>query len=109
MCVYDLFCLPQAVENLCSYKVSPVLYKQLRQVCEDHVQAQILQFREYPSSACVCERERERECVCERERESVCVCVCERERVCVCVCERERECVCVCVRERERVCVCVCV
>lgn len=40
--------LSQAVENLCSYKVSPTLYKQLRQVCEDHVQAQIHQFREYP-------------------------------------------------------------
>ena len=38
----------KAVENLCSYKVSPTLYKQLRQVCEDHVQAQIYQFREYP-------------------------------------------------------------
>lgn len=38
----------QAVENLCSYKVSPTLYKQLRQVCEDHVRAQIHQFREYP-------------------------------------------------------------
>lgn len=38
----------KAVENLCSYKVSPTLYKQLRQVCEDHVQAQIFQFREYP-------------------------------------------------------------
>lgn len=38
----------QAVENLCSYKVSPTLYRQLRQVCEDHVQAQIHQFREYP-------------------------------------------------------------
>lgn len=46
----------QAVENLCSYKVSPMLYKQLRQVCEDHVRAQIHQFREYPSlrfGACV--------------------------------------------------------
>uniref|UniRef100_A0A452HTJ6 Cullin-4B n=1 Tax=Gopherus agassizii TaxID=38772 RepID=A0A452HTJ6_9SAUR len=32
----------EAVENLCSYKVSPTLYKQLRQVCEDHVRAQIL-------------------------------------------------------------------
>lgn len=38
----------KAVENLCSYKVSPTLYKQLRQVCEDHVQGQIHQFREYP-------------------------------------------------------------
>ncbi|XP_016297318.1 cullin-4A [Sinocyclocheilus anshuiensis] len=43
---YNLEELYQAVENLCSYKVSPVLYKQLRQVCEDHVQAQIHQFRE---------------------------------------------------------------
>lgn len=43
--------LLQAVENLCSYKVSPTLYKQLRQVCEDHVQAQIHQFREYPLCA----------------------------------------------------------
>ncbi|CAM4386144.1 unnamed protein product [Lepidochelys olivacea] len=45
---YNLEELYQAVENLCSYKVSPTLYKQLRQVCEDHVKAQILQFREYP-------------------------------------------------------------
>uniref|UniRef100_A0A669EIB6 Cullin-4A n=1 Tax=Oreochromis niloticus TaxID=8128 RepID=A0A669EIB6_ORENI len=45
---YNLEELYQAVENLCSYKVSPTLYKQLRQVCEDHVQAQIHQFREYP-------------------------------------------------------------
>ncbi|XP_061526176.1 cullin-4A isoform X2 [Phycodurus eques] len=43
---YNLEELYQAVENLCSYKVSPALYKQLRQVCEDHVQAQIYQFRE---------------------------------------------------------------
>uniref|UniRef100_A0A8C5GVD2 Cullin family profile domain-containing protein n=1 Tax=Gouania willdenowi TaxID=441366 RepID=A0A8C5GVD2_GOUWI len=40
---YNLEELYQAVENLCSYKVSPTLYKQLRQVCEDHVQAQIHQ------------------------------------------------------------------
>ncbi|KAG7279293.1 hypothetical protein CRUP_025111 [Coryphaenoides rupestris] len=45
---YNLEELYQAVENLCSYKVSPTLYRQLRQLCEDHVQAQILQFREYP-------------------------------------------------------------
>ncbi|KAI4891024.1 hypothetical protein NFI96_013882 [Prochilodus magdalenae] len=45
---YNLEELYQAVENLCSYKVSPMLYKQLRQVCEDHVQAQIHQFKEYP-------------------------------------------------------------
>uniref|UniRef100_H3A502 Cullin-4A n=1 Tax=Latimeria chalumnae TaxID=7897 RepID=H3A502_LATCH len=44
---YNLEELYQAVENLCSYKVSPTLYKQLRQVCEDHVKAQIHQFREY--------------------------------------------------------------
>ncbi|EDM08876.1 similar to cullin 4A (predicted), isoform CRA_b [Rattus norvegicus] len=44
---YNLEELYQAVENLCSHKVSPTLYKQLRQVCEDHVQAQILPFREY--------------------------------------------------------------
>ncbi|XP_074846812.1 cullin-4A isoform X3 [Carettochelys insculpta] len=43
---YNLEDLYQAVENLCSYKASPTLYKQLRQVCEDHVKAQILQFRE---------------------------------------------------------------
>ncbi|KAF6376074.1 cullin 4A [Rhinolophus ferrumequinum] len=49
---YNLEELYQAVENLCSHKVSPTLYKQLRQVCEDHVQAQILQFREYPFQVC---------------------------------------------------------
>ncbi|NXS20550.1 CUL4A protein, partial [Mystacornis crossleyi] len=45
---YNLEELYQAVENLCSYKVSATLYKQLRQACEEHVKAQILQFREYP-------------------------------------------------------------
>ncbi|KAJ7319769.1 hypothetical protein JRQ81_019280 [Phrynocephalus forsythii] len=43
---YNLEELYQAVENVCSYKASPTLYRQLRQVCEDHVKAQILQFRE---------------------------------------------------------------
>uniref|UniRef100_A0AC11B2U9 Cullin 4A n=1 Tax=Ovis aries TaxID=9940 RepID=A0AC11B2U9_SHEEP len=43
---YNLEELYQAVENLCSHKVSPTLYQQLRQACEGHVQAQILQFRE---------------------------------------------------------------
>ncbi|XP_019385174.1 PREDICTED: cullin-4A isoform X2 [Crocodylus porosus] len=43
---YNLEELYQAVENLCSYKVSATLYKQLRQVCEEHVKAQIFQFRE---------------------------------------------------------------
>uniref|UniRef100_A0A8B9C471 Cullin-4B n=1 Tax=Anser brachyrhynchus TaxID=132585 RepID=A0A8B9C471_9AVES len=50
---YNLEELYQAVENLCSYKVSATLYKQLRQVCEDHVKAQILQFREYPFPVCI--------------------------------------------------------
>ncbi|CAH2223460.1 cullin-4A [Pelobates cultripes] len=45
---YNLEELYQAVENLCSYKVSHTLYKQLRQVCEEHMKAQINQFREYP-------------------------------------------------------------
>ncbi|KAG8452124.1 hypothetical protein GDO86_004064 [Hymenochirus boettgeri] len=44
---YNLEELYQAVENLCSYKVSHTLYKQLRQVCEDHMKAQIHQFGEY--------------------------------------------------------------
>ncbi|XP_072902175.1 cullin-4A-like isoform X1 [Hemitrygon akajei] len=43
---YNLEELYQAVENLCSYKVSATLYKQLRQVCEDHVKAKIQQFQE---------------------------------------------------------------
>ncbi|XP_053563740.1 LOW QUALITY PROTEIN: cullin-4A [Bombina bombina] len=43
---YNLEELYQAVENLCSYKVSPTLYKQLRQVCEEHMKAQIHQFKE---------------------------------------------------------------
>ncbi|KAF3823328.1 hypothetical protein GH733_010764 [Mirounga leonina] len=32
--------------KICSHKVSSTHYKQLCQVCEDHVQAQVLQFRE---------------------------------------------------------------
>ncbi|XP_077141197.1 cullin-4B isoform X2 [Ranitomeya variabilis] len=43
---YNLEELYQAVENLCSYKISANLYKQLRQICEDHIKAQIYQFRE---------------------------------------------------------------
>uniref|UniRef100_A0AAQ5Y456 Cullin-4B n=1 Tax=Amphiprion ocellaris TaxID=80972 RepID=A0AAQ5Y456_AMPOC len=46
---YNLEELYQAVENLCSHKISAKLYKQLRAVCEDHIKAQIDQFREYPS------------------------------------------------------------
>ncbi|NXJ61624.1 CUL4B protein, partial [Rostratula benghalensis] len=49
---YNLEELYQAVENLCSYKISANLYKQLRQICEDHIKAQIHQFREYPFSGC---------------------------------------------------------
>uniref|UniRef100_A0A6Q2XV16 Cullin-4B n=1 Tax=Esox lucius TaxID=8010 RepID=A0A6Q2XV16_ESOLU len=45
---YNLEELYQAVENLCSHKISAKLYKQLRVVCEDHIKAQINQFREYP-------------------------------------------------------------
>nr|XP_015803450.2 cullin-4B [Nothobranchius furzeri] len=43
---YNLEELYQAVENLCSHKISAKLYKQLRAVCEDHIKAQINQFRE---------------------------------------------------------------
>ncbi|XP_007951543.1 cullin-4B [Orycteropus afer afer] len=43
---YNLEELYQAVENLCSYKISANLYKQLRQICEEHIKAQIHQFRE---------------------------------------------------------------
>ncbi|GAB1302733.1 Cullin-4B [Apodemus speciosus] len=43
---YNLEELYQAVENLCSYKISANLYKQLRQICEDHIKAQIHQFRD---------------------------------------------------------------
>ncbi|NXN20441.1 CUL4B protein, partial [Nycticryphes semicollaris] len=49
---YNLEELYQAVENLCSYKISANLYKQLRQICEDHIKAQIHQFREYPFFGC---------------------------------------------------------
>uniref|UniRef100_W5NDR0 Cullin-4B n=1 Tax=Lepisosteus oculatus TaxID=7918 RepID=W5NDR0_LEPOC len=40
---YNLEELYQAVENLCSHKISANLYKQLRVVCEDHIKAQIHQ------------------------------------------------------------------
>ncbi|XP_051513802.1 cullin-4B isoform X1 [Myxocyprinus asiaticus] len=43
---YNLEELYQAVENLCFHKISAKLYKQLRVVCEDHIKAQIDQFRE---------------------------------------------------------------
>uniref|UniRef100_A0A3B5MRM9 Cullin 4B n=1 Tax=Xiphophorus couchianus TaxID=32473 RepID=A0A3B5MRM9_9TELE len=41
---YNLEELYQAVENLCSHKISAKLYKQLRTVCEDHIKAQIDHF-----------------------------------------------------------------
>ncbi|XP_061430926.1 cullin-4A-like isoform X1 [Lethenteron reissneri] len=41
---YNLEELYQAVENLCSYKISAKLYLQLRQVCEEHIRAQIQHF-----------------------------------------------------------------
>ncbi|KAK7801092.1 hypothetical protein U0070_006963 [Myodes glareolus] len=41
-----MYSILQAVENLCSYKISANLYMQLRQICEDHIKAQIHQFRE---------------------------------------------------------------
>ncbi|KAM9180683.1 cullin-4B isoform 1-T1 [Dugong dugon] len=44
--LYQVCLIFQAVENLCSYKISANLYKQLRQICEDHIKAQIHQFRE---------------------------------------------------------------
>ena len=40
--------LYQAVENMCSYKMSASLYDQLKQVCEAHVRSNIHQFLEYP-------------------------------------------------------------
>uniref|UniRef100_A0AAV2MKN4 Cullin-4B n=1 Tax=Knipowitschia caucasica TaxID=637954 RepID=A0AAV2MKN4_KNICA len=43
---YNLEELYQAVENLCSHKISAKLYLQLRSACEDHIKAQIDQFRE---------------------------------------------------------------
>ncbi|XP_056675965.1 cullin-4B-like [Monodelphis domestica] len=43
---YNLEELYQAVENLCSYSISANLYRQLRQICEEHIRYQILQFQE---------------------------------------------------------------
>uniref|UniRef100_A0A669C0E8 Cullin 4B n=1 Tax=Oreochromis niloticus TaxID=8128 RepID=A0A669C0E8_ORENI len=52
---YNLEELYQAVENLCFHKISAKLYKQLRAVCEDHIKAQIDQFREYPFTVSLAE------------------------------------------------------
>jgi len=43
--------LYQAVENMCSHKMSAALYDQLKQICEHHVKSNITQFLEYPLSA----------------------------------------------------------
>ncbi|XP_020936644.1 cullin-4B-like [Sus scrofa] len=43
---YSLEELYQSVENLCSYDLSANLYKQLKQLCENHIKVQIHQFRE---------------------------------------------------------------
>ncbi|XP_004858561.1 cullin-4A isoform X1 [Heterocephalus glaber] len=43
---YNLEELYQAVENLCSHRASPMLYRQLRQACEDYVQTQTPPLRE---------------------------------------------------------------
>ena len=40
--------LYKAVENLCSHKMSQVLYEKLREVCEIHVKSNINQFVQYP-------------------------------------------------------------
>ncbi|XP_036621814.1 cullin-4B-like [Trichosurus vulpecula] len=44
--IYNLEELYQAVENLCSYRIAANLYKQLRQICEEHIRSQIHQFQE---------------------------------------------------------------
>ncbi|XP_071163258.1 cullin-4A-like [Mytilus edulis] len=38
--------LYQAVENMCSHKMSAALYDQLKQICENHVKSNITQFLE---------------------------------------------------------------
>uniref|UniRef100_A0A287A5H5 Cullin family profile domain-containing protein n=1 Tax=Sus scrofa TaxID=9823 RepID=A0A287A5H5_PIG len=43
---YSLEELYQSVENLCSYDLSANLYKQLKQLCENHIKVQIHQFRD---------------------------------------------------------------
>ena len=45
---YSLEELYQAVENMCSHKMSAALYDKLKVVCEDHIQIQINQFTGYP-------------------------------------------------------------
>ncbi|XP_075395880.1 cullin-4B-like [Tenrec ecaudatus] len=43
---YSLEELYQNAENLCSYNSPESIYQKLRQLCEDHIKAQILQFKE---------------------------------------------------------------
>lgn len=45
-CLEELY---QAVENLCSHKMSATIYEQLKHVCESHVQSNLQQFLGYPS------------------------------------------------------------
>ena len=40
--------LYKAVENLCSHRMSQMLYEELRDVCEVHVKSNINQFVQYP-------------------------------------------------------------
>ncbi|KAL3207648.1 hypothetical protein MRX96_010120 [Rhipicephalus microplus] len=41
--------LYQAVENLCSHKMAPQLYDNLRSLCEQHVRSALSTFSRYPS------------------------------------------------------------
>ena len=45
---YSLEELYQAVENMCSHKMSAPLYDKLKVVCEEHIRVQIGQFTGYP-------------------------------------------------------------
>lgn len=40
--------LYKAVENMCSHRMSAVLYNQLRGECEQHVKSRLTQFTGYP-------------------------------------------------------------
>lgn len=40
--------LYQAVENMCSHKMSIQLYDQLKDVCDKHIRCNVEQFKAYP-------------------------------------------------------------
>lgn len=40
--------LYQAVENMCSHKMSAQLYDQLKEVCDKHIRCNVEQFKAYP-------------------------------------------------------------